>query len=117
MARRAKGLGMVVIAHDPYASEDKARALGVQLVSFDDALARVGGGALRLFGRVSVGGGSVVSWRSSWRLSLAGTRRGELGWSLLLVTGLSSDLFAAPPPLSSPRPPPPRATSSPSTCP
>jgi hypothetical protein len=32
---------MVVIAHDPYASEEKARALGVQLVSFDDALARV----------------------------------------------------------------------------
>ena len=40
VARRAKGLGMDVIAHDPYASEDKARALGVQLVSFDDALAR-----------------------------------------------------------------------------
>jgi hypothetical protein len=32
---------MTVIAHDPYASEDKARAQGVQLVSFDDALARV----------------------------------------------------------------------------
>ncbi|GBF97167.1 D-3-phosphoglycerate dehydrogenase, chloroplastic-like [Raphidocelis subcapitata] len=40
VARRAKGLGMTVIAHDPYASEDKARALGVQLVSFDDALAK-----------------------------------------------------------------------------
>lgn len=39
VARRAKGLGMVVIAHDPYASEDKARALGVKLVSFDEALA------------------------------------------------------------------------------
>ncbi len=40
VARRAKGLGMDVIAHDPYASEEKARAVGVQLVSFDDALSR-----------------------------------------------------------------------------
>ena len=40
VARRAKGLGMVVIAHDPYASADRARAVGVDLVSFDEALAR-----------------------------------------------------------------------------
>lgn len=40
VARRAKGLGMHVIAHDPYASADRARAVGVELVSFDDALAR-----------------------------------------------------------------------------
>jgi len=40
VARRAKGLGMHVIAHDPYASADRARAIGVELVSFDDALAR-----------------------------------------------------------------------------
>eukprot|EP00803_Ostreobium_quekettii_P010135 evm.model.scf_531.9 EVM.evm.TU.scf_531.9 scf_531:60082-66578(-) len=38
VARRAQGLGMVVIAHDPYASEEKARALGVKLVSFDEAI-------------------------------------------------------------------------------
>ena len=38
VARRAKGLGMTVIAHDPYAPEEKARALGVKLVGFDDAL-------------------------------------------------------------------------------
>lgn len=29
---------MNVIAHDPYASEDKARAVGVKLVSFEDGL-------------------------------------------------------------------------------
>ncbi|MCO5577681.1 hypothetical protein L7F22_031513 [Adiantum nelumboides] len=40
VARRAKGLGMTVIAHDPYASADRARAIGVDLVSFDEALAR-----------------------------------------------------------------------------
>ncbi|KAH7293724.1 hypothetical protein KP509_28G039100 [Ceratopteris richardii] len=40
VARRAKGLGMHVIAHDPYASEDRAHAIGVDLVSFDEALAR-----------------------------------------------------------------------------
>lgn len=40
VARRAKGLGMDVIAHDPYAPADRARAAGVELVSFEDALAR-----------------------------------------------------------------------------
>ncbi|KAL2939314.1 D-3-phosphoglycerate dehydrogenase 1 chloroplastic [Bienertia sinuspersici] len=39
VARRAKGLGMHVIAHDPYAAADRARAVGVELVSFDEALA------------------------------------------------------------------------------
>ncbi|XP_076884489.1 D-3-phosphoglycerate dehydrogenase 3, chloroplastic-like [Bidens hawaiensis] len=38
VARRAKGLGMHVIAHDPYAPADRARAVGVELVSFDDAI-------------------------------------------------------------------------------
>lgn len=39
VARRAKGLGMTVIAHDPYAPADRARAMGVELVSFDQAIA------------------------------------------------------------------------------
>lgn len=38
VARRAKGLGMHVIAHDPYAPADKARSIGVELVSFDQAI-------------------------------------------------------------------------------
>ncbi|CAL0308597.1 unnamed protein product [Lupinus luteus] len=38
VARRAKGLGMNVIAHDPYAAADRARAIGVELVSFDQAI-------------------------------------------------------------------------------
>ncbi|XP_010914301.1 D-3-phosphoglycerate dehydrogenase 1, chloroplastic-like [Elaeis guineensis] len=38
VARRAKGLGMHVIAHDPYAPADRARAAGVELVSFDEAI-------------------------------------------------------------------------------
>ncbi|XVE94962.1 hypothetical protein REPUB_Repub02eG0055100 [Reevesia pubescens] len=36
--RRAKGLGMHVIAHDPYASADRARAIGVKLETFEEAL-------------------------------------------------------------------------------
>lgn len=40
VARRARGLGMDVIAYDPYASEEKARAVGVRLVSLDEALAQ-----------------------------------------------------------------------------
>ena len=39
VARRAKGLGLTVIAYDPYASDEKARAQGVRLVPFDEALA------------------------------------------------------------------------------
>ncbi|KAK6945973.1 ACT domain [Dillenia turbinata] len=39
VARRAKGLGMHVIAHDPYAPADRARAMGVDLVEFEEALA------------------------------------------------------------------------------
>ncbi|XP_057545336.1 D-3-phosphoglycerate dehydrogenase 3, chloroplastic-like [Amaranthus tricolor] len=38
VARRAKGLGMHVIAHDPYAPADRARAVGVELVSFEQAV-------------------------------------------------------------------------------
>uniref|UniRef100_A0A2P2IX04 D-3-phosphoglycerate dehydrogenase n=1 Tax=Rhizophora mucronata TaxID=61149 RepID=A0A2P2IX04_RHIMU len=38
VARRAKGLGMNVIAHDPYAPVDRARAVGVELVSFEQAI-------------------------------------------------------------------------------
>jgi D-3-phosphoglycerate dehydrogenase len=39
VARRARGLGMHVVAYDPYASEEKARAAGVTLVTLDEALA------------------------------------------------------------------------------
>lgn len=38
VARRAKGLGMHVIAHDPYAPADQARAIGVEMVPFDEAI-------------------------------------------------------------------------------
>ncbi|KAJ4833401.1 D-3-phosphoglycerate dehydrogenase 3, chloroplastic [Turnera subulata] len=38
VARRAKGLGMQVIAHDPYAPADRARAVGVELVTFEEAI-------------------------------------------------------------------------------
>lgn len=38
VARRAKGLGMHVIAHDPYAPVDRARAVGAELVSFDEGI-------------------------------------------------------------------------------
>lgn len=39
VARRAKGLGMHVIAHDPYAVADRARGVGVELVPFEQAIA------------------------------------------------------------------------------
>ena len=41
VARRGTGLGFAsVIAYDPYASEVKAAALGVKLVSWEEALAQ-----------------------------------------------------------------------------
>jgi D-3-phosphoglycerate dehydrogenase / 2-oxoglutarate reductase len=40
VARRGRGLDMHVIAHDPFVAEERARALGVDLVSFEDLLAR-----------------------------------------------------------------------------
>jgi len=39
VARRAKGLGMKVVAYDPYAPAERVRAVGAELVSFADALA------------------------------------------------------------------------------
>ncbi|KAF3338995.1 hypothetical protein FCM35_KLT16466 [Carex littledalei] len=38
VARRAKGLGMHVVAHDPYASAARAHAIGVDLISFEEAI-------------------------------------------------------------------------------
>ncbi|KAH7546249.1 hypothetical protein FEM48_Zijuj01G0180300 [Ziziphus jujuba var. spinosa] len=40
VARQAKGLGMHVIAHDPYAPTDHARIIGVDLVSFDEPISK-----------------------------------------------------------------------------
>src|SRR3989304_6240473 len=37
-AVRARRLGMRVLAHDPFVPEERARALGVALVSFDELL-------------------------------------------------------------------------------
>ena len=39
VARRAKGLGMNVVAYDPYAPAERVRAVGAELVSFEEALA------------------------------------------------------------------------------
>nr|KYP50416.1 hypothetical protein KK1_027782 [Cajanus cajan] len=38
VARRAKALGMNVVVHDPYASADRVHAIGVHLLSFDEAI-------------------------------------------------------------------------------
>jgi D-3-phosphoglycerate dehydrogenase / 2-oxoglutarate reductase len=38
VARRAKGLEMHVVAHDPFVSEERARVLGVDLVSMEELL-------------------------------------------------------------------------------
>lgn len=40
VARLARNVGMIVLGHDPYASEDRVRALGVTLVPFEDLLSR-----------------------------------------------------------------------------
>jgi D-3-phosphoglycerate dehydrogenase len=40
VAERAQGLKMKVIAHDPFITEEKARAMGIELVGFDALLQR-----------------------------------------------------------------------------
>jgi D-3-phosphoglycerate dehydrogenase len=40
LAPKAKAFGLKVLAYDPYIAQDKADALGVESVSFDDLLAR-----------------------------------------------------------------------------
>ena len=40
VARRAKGLGMKIVAYDPYAPAERVRAAGATLVSLDEALAQ-----------------------------------------------------------------------------
>jgi len=38
VARRAKGLGMTVLAYDPYLSAERARSLGVEMATLDEVL-------------------------------------------------------------------------------
>jgi len=38
VARRARGFGMTVVAYDPFLSEDRARALKIELAALDDVL-------------------------------------------------------------------------------
>lgn len=40
VARRARGLEMRVLAHDPFVSEERAQALGAEMVSLEDLLAQ-----------------------------------------------------------------------------
>ncbi|MCI0587742.1 MAG: phosphoglycerate dehydrogenase [Planctomycetes bacterium] len=40
VARLARALGLQVLAHDPYVSEERARVLGVEILPLDDLLAR-----------------------------------------------------------------------------
>jgi D-3-phosphoglycerate dehydrogenase len=40
LAGKVSALGMSVIVHDPYLSEERAREMGAERVSFDDLLAR-----------------------------------------------------------------------------
>lgn len=40
VARRARAFGMQVVAYDPYLTEDRAKALEIELVGFDEVLSR-----------------------------------------------------------------------------
>jgi D-3-phosphoglycerate dehydrogenase len=40
VARRARAFGMRVVAYDPYLKEDRAKALDIELASFDEVLSR-----------------------------------------------------------------------------
>jgi len=112
VARRALAFEMAVVAHDPYVAAPLARELGVELLPFDDLLARADFLSLhvtltpeteRLLNRERLG-------RCKPGVRIVNTARGELLDEAALAAALDSgrvaaaalDVFAAEPPRDSP---------------
>ncbi len=96
VARRALGLQMKVIGHDPYVSEERFRELGVEPASFDDVLARSDFLTLHLpltdETRGAIGAEQIARMRDGVRIVNAA--RGELLDEDALVAALHSGKVA-----------------------
>jgi D-3-phosphoglycerate dehydrogenase len=92
VARRALGLGMRVVAYDPFVSSDRFRELGVEQASFDEVLARSDFVTLHLpltgDTRGAIDAGALAKMRPGARLINAA--RGELVDEGALVDALRS---------------------------
>jgi D-3-phosphoglycerate dehydrogenase / 2-oxoglutarate reductase len=92
VARRALGLGMRVVAYDPFVASDRFRELGVEQASFDDVLARSDFVTLHLpltnDTRGSIDAGALAKLRPGARFINAA--RGELVDEDALVEALRS---------------------------
>ena len=96
VARRALGLQMKVLGHDPFVSEERFRDLGVEPASFDDVLARSDFLTLHLplndDTRGAIGGDQIARMRDGVRIVNAA--RGELVDEAALVAALESGKVA-----------------------
>ena len=91
VARRALGLQMKVVGHDPYVSEERFRELGVETASFDEVLARSDFITLHLplndSTRGAIGTDQIARMRDGVRIINAA--RGELLDEAALVAALN----------------------------
>ncbi len=96
VARRALGLQMKVLGHDPYVSEERFRDLGVEPASFDEVLARSDFLTLHLplndDTRGAIGAEQIARMRDGVRIVNAA--RGELVDEAALVAALESGKIA-----------------------
>jgi D-3-phosphoglycerate dehydrogenase / 2-oxoglutarate reductase len=96
VARRALGLQMRVVGHDPYVSEERFRDLGVEPASFEDVLARADFITLHLplneSTRGVIGAGQIERMRDGVRIVNAA--RGELVDEGALIAALESGKVA-----------------------
>jgi D-3-phosphoglycerate dehydrogenase / 2-oxoglutarate reductase len=96
VARRALGLQMRVVGHDPYISEERFRDLGVEPASFDDVLARADFITLHLplndATRGAIGAEQIARMRDGVRIVNAA--RGELLDEAALIAALESGKVA-----------------------
>jgi D-3-phosphoglycerate dehydrogenase len=96
VARRALGLQMKVLGHDPYVSEERFRDLGVEPASFDEVLARSDFLTLHLplndDTRGAIGTEQIARMRDGVRIVNAA--RGELVDEAALVAALESGKIA-----------------------
>ena len=96
VARRALGLQMKAVGHDPFVSEERFRELGVESASFDDVLARADFITLHLplneSTRGAIGVDQIAQMRDGVRIVNAA--RGELLDEAALIAALESGKVA-----------------------
>jgi D-3-phosphoglycerate dehydrogenase len=96
VARRARGLEMHVIAVDPFVPEERARALGVELVQMDDLLSRADfisvHTTLTTGTRGLIGAAEIARMKPTVRL--INTARGGIIEEAALVEAVSTDRIA-----------------------